>query len=292
VMPFYPFQKSIVKIMLKWPIENPKVVALAASLANMNAQAAADAAGAPKGTKLPQGYEDLFTSPIGTLNLHSLDPFAKVEQLVTPQGIVQALNPFLNIAIKNAYGVPNSDHLKRMDPYGHIVDDTSPASDITKLFAGAPQAKLVEGALGLSTPGQAPQTGGAQQAVSKFAGVPIFTAADVQKIVDRMAKSTATLAGTSSSSSGGGGTSGGSKSSASRSSSRYGSGTTKGHKSRIKHVRAPKGVGTGGRRKGVRINTSKVLGAASRHHASTARKVVQRGTSTAGVKFNPSRRSR
>lgn len=301
VMPFYPFQKTILKIMLKYPIENPKVVGIAAALSNMNREAAADAAGGP----VPQGYEDLFRSPLGVLNLHSLDPFAKVEQLATPQGIVQSINPFLTIAIKNAYGVPNSDHLKRIDQYGHVVDDTSPAADLTKLLAGSPQAKLVEGAFGLQAPGQ-PQRAQGQpgpsgvQAAAQFAGLPIYNAADVQKIVDRQAKSTNTMAG------GGGG---GSRSSSKRSSGRR---ATHSHKARTARRRAPRALGTGSKRKGIKVNTQKVLGASHAHSRKAVKSAFSssanvRGTSavgvrfksatssrkvdTTGVRFNPSRRS-
>jgi hypothetical protein len=157
VVPFYTFQKGILKIMASIGYDHPLAASIGLVLGQVNQEMMANEYG--NGTQLPSAYAGLLQVPgLGLVNPKFLNPFSDAASLVTPQGIVNAVNPFLNILLRNAYQAPTSskDNFPTVGPYGTEQQGTSPAHDLQQLLAGIPAVSL------------ATAKGGIQSALEKF----------------------------------------------------------------------------------------------------------------------------
>lgn len=185
VVPFYAWQKGILKLVAKFPIDHPIAAGIGLQLAELNRELAADELGG----EVPRYYEGVIDLPLlGHTNVRPLIPFFDAAQLVTPQGIAQSLNPFFEIAARNVFGAPESGfpEYQRINEFGSAVPDTSPAQDLTSLIAGLPPVRLGQSLTGTSITGAPVRP--PVQAAGQFAGVPTYTDEEVRKIIQRLLK--------------------------------------------------------------------------------------------------------
>lgn len=188
-VPFYAWQKGILKMVAKFPIDNPQVAGIMLSFDRINQEINKQQLGG----ELPQAYEDLIKVPgLGMVNTDRINPFADAYTLTTPQGIGGSLNPVVDAAVRNALGAPSQGSpdtkLKRVNEFGSVVPDTSPAQDMLHLESSLPQIRLAEALTGSNAVSGSPPKPAAQ-ALENFVGLPTFTQAQVQAMVQRLAKS-------------------------------------------------------------------------------------------------------
>lgn len=180
VVPFYAWQKAVLKITAKFPIDNPAVAGILLQLDHINKDLAADSFGG----KVPDYYSSMIKVPgIGNVNTRAFNPFADSGSLTTPQGIAGSINPFLSIVMRNAYGAPDGASYQRTDAFGHQVTDTSPAQDFTDLGASLPQLRVGQALTGKTITGQEQETG---PAVGSFLGTRTYSDDNVQAMIDRL----------------------------------------------------------------------------------------------------------
>jgi hypothetical protein len=121
------------------------------------------------------------------INTRSFNPFADAVALATPQGLAQGINPFVEIAVRNALGAPENGFAKqyRINEFGQSVPDTDPTEGIGKILTGLPQSGLA-GALTGSGP-QGDQ--GIGRGIGKFFGASTYSPEQLANIKSRLGKS-------------------------------------------------------------------------------------------------------
>lgn len=188
LVPFYAFQKGMLKIVAKFPLDHPAIAGTSLILDKVNRDLSAEEFNG----ELPRYYQDMFNVGGKFYPMKAFDPFMDADTLTTPQGIAQSMNPFVGIPVRNALGAPSGASYQRTNDFGKSVDDTSPAQDLTDLFAGLPQTKLAEGVSGTSISGQ--QLPGAAASAANYAGARTYDPAALQALVDKLNKTKASKA--------------------------------------------------------------------------------------------------
>lgn len=186
VLPFYAWQKGILKLVSRFPIDHPIGAAISMQLAEMQREQLEKELGGP----VPEGYGSIIKLPgLGYTNMRSLNPFQDAGQLASPQGIAASMNPFVESLLRNIMGAPDGGFAKeyRVDEYGNAVPDTSPARDLTNIVTGLPQFRLGESALNRSASGIPPK--GRLRAAGNFVGISTLPEEQVKRAVARTAKS-------------------------------------------------------------------------------------------------------
>lgn len=185
VIPFYSWQKAMLKQVAKFPIDHPAAAGVLMQIGDLNRQLNIE----EYGTDLPAAYKGLIDLPfIGTFNTRGFNPLADSASLLTPQGIAASVNPFVDAGVRNALGAPEGGFVKhqRINEFGTTVPDTSPAEDLGQIATGLPQYQVGAGLFGGGAYPGAP-TGA--QAAERFTGIPTYTQAQVRKIIARSLKS-------------------------------------------------------------------------------------------------------
>lgn len=186
VVPFYAWQKGILKLTARFPIDNPQVAGVMLSMDRIQRDLTEDEFGGP----LPKAYSSIVKLPgLGNVNLRALNPFQDASALTTPQGIFASMSPFFEIAARNAAGAPEGGFAEsyRVDDLGNAVPDTSPGSDLVDVLTGLPQFRLGESLSGQNPSGYPTKAPG--QATSQFFGLPRYSDEQVNAIIQRMMKS-------------------------------------------------------------------------------------------------------
>lgn len=186
VVPFYSWQKGILKVAMKYAYENPAAAGILLSLDRINRQIAEDQFGG----EVPEYYENVVNLPLlGNVNLRNVNPFEDSDQLLTPQGIGESIGPVADIFLRNALGAPEGGfpEFRRINKFGTLVPDTSPAQDVSEVIAGLPQLRLGQGLTGrqiTDIPARLPG-----RATGEFVGVPRYTDEEVQELIARALRS-------------------------------------------------------------------------------------------------------
>lgn len=184
IVPFYAWQKAMLKQVAKFPIDHPVAAAVSMQLGQLNQQL-------QKG--LPEGYRSMVDLPgAGNLNLRSVNPFQDSDALLTPEGIARSLNPFLAVMVRKGLGAPETGYpeQQRIDPFGRVMPDTNPVEDFASIATGLPQVSAAGGLVGAQSVAGRPTT---DSALLRFAGIPAVSEEKVQELRDRLAKSTERL---------------------------------------------------------------------------------------------------
>lgn len=183
VVPFYSWQKGILKLAAKAMADHPFAVSAALQVYQLNQDLMEDQYGAA----LPRAYESVVDlGPLGKRNLRSFNPFVDAGSLTSPQGIAASMNPFVESATRNALGAPEGGFADywRENEFGSLVPDTSPAQDFTEAFEFLPQARVGQAiASGQDVSGR-----GRSAALQGYLGAPTYTDEQVQAIIDRVLK--------------------------------------------------------------------------------------------------------
>jgi hypothetical protein len=183
VLPFYSFEKSMLKVAIKLPYDHPAMVPFMISMGQANRQRQQDEFGAV----LPSAYSNYMKFDGTRFNLSSLNPLQNASLLTTPQGIASAMNPYLDMVVRDAYGAPKpgTAAAPHMDPTGHLVSGVDYAKALTSMGTGLPQL----GALG----GQTSRSSVATTAAN-FLGLPLVDPNAAKAIQQRTLESQAKLA--------------------------------------------------------------------------------------------------
>jgi hypothetical protein len=191
VIPFYAWQKGILKLVLRIGYENPKVYALISALTQMQEDMVRDQMQIPEGTPVPRGY--LGTAKLGpmTFQTRGLSPFADALSLTTPEGIMSSVAPLVEAGIRDGLNAPSSGYADSYtyDEIGRAVPDVGMGTELADSFKGIPQATLVSNLTGKSitgAPTQGPVVGAA-----RFAGIPVVTQDQQARLLERLRKSKA-----------------------------------------------------------------------------------------------------
>lgn len=154
VVPFYSWQKGVLKIAARLPVDHPILAGLIVQFGEANREAMEK----QWGGEVPMSYLGLIDSPIGDgqISTRGWNPLADSLSLTTPDGIASSLNPFLSVFARQALGAPEmgwSDDV-RMDPYGFSIPNPGIGPGLTDVAAGVPLARAAESAVGSSRYGQ------------------------------------------------------------------------------------------------------------------------------------------
>lgn len=180
VVPFYGWQKGILKIMASLPVDHPIAAGLTMQLGALRQQQLEDM----YGTDLPSAYAGVFGLSGGKagpqVNIGRLNPFSEGASLITPEGIASSINPFLTLALRKAFNAPNGGFVtqRTVNAYGQAVPDVNEGQTLSDLLTTTPGAS--EGTA-LTGNGQYPPL----QSTLKFAGINYMTPADVARVVAR-----------------------------------------------------------------------------------------------------------
>jgi hypothetical protein len=193
IVPFYAWQKGILKVVVRLGIEHPGAFALMQRLSDLQEEKLQD----QYGVKLPPGYQGLMDIPgIGTVNTRGMNPFADAGQLVRSGGIGESINPFVESLVRNELNAPQTTRPEdyRLNQFGTMVPETNVPQDITETFSsGLPQGQLLGNLTGNSPYAVPP---GVAQSLERFGGLNALSKADLARIVARMTANDATLNGT------------------------------------------------------------------------------------------------
>lgn len=183
IVPFYSWEKSILKTALKLPYDHPALVPFMIAMGQANRQLQQQ----EFGQVLPDAYSSYMKFNGTPVNLSSLNPLQNAATLTSPEGIASAINPFLSLVLEDAYHSPppGAKAAPHMDNTGHLVSGVDYAKGLTQLGLGLPAL----GALG----GQTSATG-VPFSAAQFLGIPTVDPNAVTKIVQRTQKAQAALA--------------------------------------------------------------------------------------------------
>ena len=188
VVPFYAWQKGIMRLVAQFPVDHPIAAGMLMQLDKLNQELNEREFGA----EMPEYYRGMIKLPLlGTINTRSMNPFQDAGQLASPEGIAASMNPFVDIAVRNAVGAPEYGYPEhqRVNEFGSVMPTTSPAEELVKVGTGLPQARLFQGLTGRVLPGQIKSEQPTLTQVERFGGVPKYSDEDIRKMIERLTKS-------------------------------------------------------------------------------------------------------
>lgn len=188
VVPFYSFQKQILKIAMKMPVDHPIVMALAAQFNRINEEQQKDA----WGQGLTDGYAGIIPFGKTGVDTRKINPFKDASGLITPDGIASSLHPLLGEALRYFFHSPSGGYVagRTVDPYGNAVPQLTEAQIGRDVIGGIPGVQEATALAGGGTHSPLAQTG-------TFLGANVRSGAEMQKIADRIAGSRAAAAANS-----------------------------------------------------------------------------------------------
>lgn len=186
IIPFYAWQKSILKMTAKFPIDHPALAGLSLMMDRLNE----DLARSRFGGEVPEGYKGLLSLPgIGNLNTKNINPFQDAWQLASPEGIANSVAIVPNIFIRKAFGAPDgfATHYQ-IDEYGNKVPTVSAGEEILQVGAGLPQVRAGAALANKELMGR--KINSRVREAGKVVGVPTYTDQQVRDAVARLQKNT------------------------------------------------------------------------------------------------------
>lgn len=186
VIPFYAWQKGMLKLVLRFPNDHPLASAVLLQLGNAHMETLQDTLGGP----IPDAYMGITRIAGHNVNTRALNPFQDATQLLTPQGIAQSINPYISMMLQDAYNAPKPGTGRpALSATGSRTQQVDYAQALAGQLAGLPQARLVDQlSTGNDVYGQHHTAAGS---IGSFLGVPkTYSPADVATIANRVMKAT------------------------------------------------------------------------------------------------------
>ena len=194
VIPFYAWQKGILKTVTRIGIENPAAVAVMMQLNNLHREVLRDTYGGD----LPEAYQGIVDLPlIGAINTRGFNPFQDASTLLRANGIADSANPFIEAIVRNQLNAPETLRSTdmRVNPFGSLVGETNVPQDVLSTFtSGLPQYRVARALAGRPAYPGAPVTG-RSQATAGFVGIKRLSTEDIQRIIQRARESSAVARG-------------------------------------------------------------------------------------------------
>jgi hypothetical protein len=175
VMPFYPYYKGLVKLLMRMPADHPGAAVALMQAGKIHQEYMEDLLNGP----VPQSLDSTFNI-FGFHQMTILDPFINAVHAVEPLNLATSLSPFVSLLMRTAYNAPTKGtSVQGPGPTGKRQANYDPLRGALQLAEGAPPVLAAQGALG--TDNAYNQNPGLQTAIAKYVGVPQPTAvADVQ----------------------------------------------------------------------------------------------------------------
>lgn len=140
-IPFYSWQKGILKVTAKQAVDHPARAAVLMQLGAMQEEYVADLFGVD-GQDVPDYYRHM----VGKKNVRSWNPFADTSEILSPEGIARSLNPFLEVAVRKGLGAPEFfPDSYRMGTFGTAEPDVDVPSELTNLLGSSPVGRAAAG---------------------------------------------------------------------------------------------------------------------------------------------------
>lgn len=151
VVPFYAWQKGILKITMKQAIDHPARAGVVALLGQMQDEYIADRFGME-----PQDVPAYYKNLLGSVNVRSFNPFSDPAEIVTVEGVTRSMNPFIELAIRKGLGAPAFNTGKqRLSFFGTPQQDVDVYSELGDMLTRSPGGRILsqgpgENLLGIS----------------------------------------------------------------------------------------------------------------------------------------------
>lgn len=141
VVPFYSWQKGILKVTINQAIDHPARTSLIMQMGKMNDEYIADRLGVEK-----DDVPNLYNHLVGDVNIRSYNPFADPSELLSVEGITRSMNPFLELAVRKGLGAPEGGFAEtfRLGDYGQAQADVDVRSGLIDLATKSPSARIIK----------------------------------------------------------------------------------------------------------------------------------------------------
>lgn len=178
IMPFYPFQKAMFKIMARLPSDHPYASSIFMNVGQMHQQQLE--------TELNGSIPDnlIGSDMIGghLVNYAKLNPLIDTYKLVTPQGILSSVHPFIQLFLQDGLHAPTFNGKAGMGEYGQLVNKPAVGSQLADTFLSAPVVGAGQDVFGSANP-----------ITSAFVPAKTYTDAQWQALLKRIAKTAASI---------------------------------------------------------------------------------------------------
>lgn len=140
VVPFYAYQKGTLKLLMRFPADHPLATGVLLQLGKMHEEYMQDLIGGP----IPDAYDSAMRFGNHLVSGRLLDPWMAGVSLLSPQGITDSFNPYLDLFMRTGYENPNSlkGALPAVTPTGAPAHIPNALTTISDMFASAPLAGL------------------------------------------------------------------------------------------------------------------------------------------------------
>ena len=149
IMPFYAFQKSMLRILMKLPIDHPLAAALFLQTGTMHQAYMKQQLGG----SLPDNYNSSDFINGKLMREDKLNPLTDSYKLVTPQGIAASLHPFLSVLAQDALNSPSFGAKASMGTYGELESTPNILQTLQNAYMSAPSVGAAGDIASGDTPG-------------------------------------------------------------------------------------------------------------------------------------------
>ena len=179
VIPFYAWQKGILKVTMNQIIDHPARISILMQLGQLQQDYISDKFGLPQ-SAIPDQYNQM----IGNRNYRSYNPFADPVEILTPEGIMRSMNPFLEVGVRKGLGAPEFySGQQRLGYWGTPQQDVDVEAELGNLLTRSPGGRLIGGPIQDGDP-----TGTLQQGLG-------LNEQDIDALRERFLKSQRTING-------------------------------------------------------------------------------------------------
>jgi len=179
ILPFYPFQKAMFKIMMRLPADHPYASSIFMNVGQMHQQMLEQELNG----SIPDNL--IGSDMIGghLISYAKINPLIDTYKLVTPQGILSSVHPFIQLFLQDGLHAPTFSGKAGMGEYGQLVSKPAVGQQLQDVFGSAP------------TIGAGADIFGSSNAVAG-AVVPVktYTDAQWQALLKRISKTAASIA--------------------------------------------------------------------------------------------------
>lgn len=139
VVPFYAFQKGVLKVASRYAIDHPAIMGITFALGDLNKQLQKD----KYGGELPDAYAaTVKMGPLGNVNLAPFSSFGDSGKLLTAEGIGASVNPFVKFGASQLFGSSGPGTQYRLTATGGKQEVMRPAQ-LFEPFTNAPQVQAL-----------------------------------------------------------------------------------------------------------------------------------------------------
>jgi ribosomal protein S18 acetylase RimI-like enzyme len=139
VVPFYAWQKGILKLTTNQIIDHPARIGVVALIGRMQAEYIADRFGVE-----PEDVPGFYKHLLGDRNVRSWNPFSDPSEILTPEGITRSMNPFMELSVRKGLGAPEfyTDD-RRLGFFGTPQQDVNVSGELGQMVTRSPGGRII-----------------------------------------------------------------------------------------------------------------------------------------------------